>query len=256
MGKVISFGQQKGGVGKTTACAMAAFILSQKYKVLVIDFDSQGSITQLLTQRSIYDFTRHTVLQGIIESNLKKYVQQLTPSLHLIPAEDELVTFSRYLYDELSGINPGMVLDKLMGGIKQDYDFILIDQPPALDELTINALAASDFAVAILLSEQLCLNALDRYLKALKGVQKRYNPTLRLAGILVAISDSRILSDQMVVQRARLDYGSLVFNAEVKRKSRIKEYPIIGIQSTMKADREAQKPYADFVEELIERVKA
>ena len=147
-----------------------------------------------------------------------------------------------------------MVLNNAISCIKNNYDFILIDQPPALDELSINAMAASDYVVAVLLSEQLCLTALDRYLKALQGVQSRYNPELRLAGILVALSDSRVLSDQAVVKQARIDYGNIVFASEIKRKSRIKEYPITGIQSTTKADREAQKPYEAFVKELINRV--
>lgn len=254
MAKVISFGQQKGGVGKTTTCAMTAYLLSQTHKVLVIDFDSQGSITTLLTQRNIYDFAGRTILQAVIEQNIKKYIVQLTENLSIVPAEDELVTMARHIYDERGGANAGMLLDQTLAPIKGSYDYILIDQPPALDELTINALAASDYAVVILLSEQLCLTALERYFSALKGVQNKYNPLLRVAGILVAISDSRTLSDQIVVQKVRRDFGHTVFKSEIRRKSRIKEYPIIGIQSSTKADREAQAPYVAFVKELIERV--
>ena len=255
MATVITFGQQKGGVGKTTTCSMAAYTLSQTHKVLAIDMDSQGSLTQLLSQRSVYEFTGKTILQGIRNMDACKYVVPLTKNLSIIPAEDELATLSRIIYDEQISPTPGLVLDRAIRGIKKDYDYILIDQPPALDELSINAMAASDFVVAVLLSEQLCLTALDRYLKALQEVQKRYNPDLRLAGILVALSDSRILSDQAVVSQARNDYGTVVFNAEIKRKSRIKEYPMIGIQSSTKADRDAQEPYIAFVKELLNRVQ-
>jgi chromosome partitioning protein len=253
--KVITFGNQKGGVGKTTTAGMSAWILSQKYKVLAVDFDSQGNLTQLLTQQNIYDFTGQTVLQAVKERNARKFIHVITENLHILPAEDELVTLSRWLYEARGGANPGHVLDEALATVRDVYDYILIDQPPNLGDHTVNALGASDYVVVVMQAEQFCLNALERYFSVIKSVQLKINPIIRVAGVLPAISDARALSDQMIVERARKDYGNVVFRTEVRRRSRVKEYPIIGIQSGTKADREAHKTYAAFIEELIERVK-
>ncbi|MBD7970388.1 ParA family protein [Paenibacillus gallinarum] len=254
MGITISIGIQKGGVGKTTTSAITSYLLSKEHKVLAVDFDSQGNLTQFLTQKNIYEFTGMTVLEAVKDMDARPYIHQITENLHLLPAEDLLATFSRYLYQSYRG-EPSHLLRETLDGVKDEYDFIIIDLPPNLGEQTINALTASDYAVVILQSEPFCYDALDRYLETLSLIQRKTNPNLILAGILTSMLDSRTTLDAAILERARADYEDVVFDSIIKRRNRIKELSIYGIQDSTKADKEALKSYSSFVKELLQRVK-
>lgn len=253
MGTVISFGIQKGGVGKTTSCAITSYLLSKEAKVLCIDFDSQGNLTQFLTRRDIYDFTKNTILEALQNKDGRPYIINVSQNLDLIPAEDLLSTFSRWIYTQYKG-NPYFVLRETLEPLKDLYDYILIDLPPNLGELTLNGLTASDFAVTVLQSEPFCYSALERYLETLQVIQGRTNPDLTLAGILIALSDRRTSLDHSIIDRVKEEYGDFVFGSIIKRRSRIKEFVLEGIQDKTKADREALEQYVEFVEELKRRV--
>lgn len=255
MGVTISFGIQKGGVGKTTTTAITAYLLAKKARVLVVDFDSQGNTTQFLSQRNIYDFSGHTVLEALKEKNPEPYIYPLSENLYLLPAEDLLATFPRYLYENYRG-NPAQLLRETLDPVKSKYDFVLIDLPPNLGDHTINGLTASDYAVVMLQSEPFCYDALDRYLETLILIQQKTNPNLSLAGILTVMLDPRPMIDNSILEKARSEYEDVVFDTVIKRRSRIKEFTITGIQDNTKPDREALMPYYQFVEELMNRVKA
>lgn len=252
--KIISFGIQKGGTGKTTSCVVTAHLLSKDHKVLVVDFDSQGNATEFITRQDIYNFTGRTSLEACKEKNAVPYIQKITDNLHLIPAEDILSTFSRWLYMEHKG-DTTQVLRKTLATVKNDYDFILIDLPPNLGDQTINGLTASDYAVVILQTEPFCYSALERYLELLQVVKNKTNDKLVLSGILVAMSERRANIDNAIEEKAREEYGDFVFQSIIKRRSRIKEFVLEGIQDSTKADREVLEPYMNFVEELKQRVK-
>ena len=254
LGITISFGIQKGGVGKTTTTAITSYLLSKEQKVLAVDFDSQGNLTQFLTQRNIYDFTGVTVLEAVKDMNAAPYIYKITDNLHILPAEDLLATFSRHLYQFYKG-DPSHLLRKTLKSVKDQYDFIIIDLPPNLGEQTINALTASDYAVVILQSEPFCYDALDRYLETLTAIQKNTNPDLILAGILTCMLDARTSLDAAILDKARADYEDVVFDSVIKRRNRIKEFSIYGIQDHTKTDQEALEPYIYFIKELLERVQ-
>jgi chromosome partitioning protein len=254
MGTVISFGIQKGGVGKTTACAITAYLLSKESTVLCLDMDSQGNLSQFLTRRDIYDFTTKTILEALKAKDAVPYIINVSNNLDLIPAEDLLSTFSRWIYTEYRG-NPNTVLREMIATIKDQYDYILIDLPPNLGEQTINGLTASDFAVTVLQSEPFCYSSLERYLETLQAIQDKTNPDLTLAGILIGMSDRRTSLDQSIIEKVKEEYGGMVFDSIIKRRSRIKEFVLEGIQDNTKADREALEQYVEFVEELKKRVK-
>lgn len=254
MGLTISFGIQKGGVGKTTTTALSAYLLSKDYKVLAVDFDSQGNLTQFLTNRNIYDFTQRTILEAVKAKDPIPYIAQVTEQLDILPAEDLLATFSRYLYAEYRG-DRSRLLRETLEVVKFDYDFILIDLPPNLGDLTINGLTASDYAVVMLQSEPFCYDALDRYLETLLLIQKNTNPDLQLAGILTTMLDARTTIDAAILDKAKSDYENVVFESVIRRRSRIKEFTLTGIQDQTKQDQDAIEPYEHFVKELIERVK-
>lgn len=252
MAITISFGIQKGGVGKTTTTGLTAYLLSRDYRVLAVDFDSQGNLTQFLTQRNIYDFTKRTVLEACKEQNAKPYIVPVTDTLHMLTAEDFLAGFSQWLYRDYKG-EPTSVLRDTLATVQSDYDFIFLDLPPNLGDHTINGLSASDYAVVMLQSEPFCYDALDRYLELLGHVQTR-NQDLRLAGILTTMLDGRASLDNAILERARDEYKDVVFDTIIRRRSRIKEFTVTGIQDHLKADRDALENYTEFTKELVTRV--
>ncbi|WP_173918932.1 ParA family protein [Halobacillus sp. Marseille-Q1614] len=255
MGTTISFGIQKGGVGKTTTTAISSYLLADMgYRVLAVDFDSQGNLTGMLTQKNIYDFTEHTVLQALQEKDPVPYIHRVRDNLDILPAEDFLSILPRYIYREYKG-KPTDLLRETLDVVKEEYDFILIDLPPNLGDHTINGLTASDYAVVMLQSEPFCYDALDRYLEFLAGAQANTNPDLVLAGILTTMLDARATIDSSILDQAKEDFEDLVFESVIRRRSRIKEFSIEGIQNRLKADRDALAPYQSFIKELIHRVK-
>ncbi len=264
MGISISFGLQKGGVGKTTVTAITSWLLaSQGYRVLAVDFDSQGNLTQFLSGHSPYDFVHKTSFEACKQQDPRPYITSLSDCLHLLPAEDFLSGFSRYLFDEYkpslkaadkNALNT--VLRNTLDVVKHEYDYLLIDLPPNLGDQTLNGMAASDWCVVVLQSEPFAFDALDRYLETLEAIQKHVNPSVRLVGILTAIQDARAAIGQFVLQQAREDYEELVFDTVIRRKSRIVEYSHMGIQAKTRPDREALQMYEDFVEELKRRVQS
>lgn len=265
MGATISFGLQKGGVGKTTVTAITCWILERAgHKVLAVDFDSQGNLTQFLTRTSPYEFLHRTIFEACKDRNPVPYIHQVTEKLHLLPAEDFLSGFSRYLFDEYkpraepssdrNALN--LVLHDTLAVVKEAYDYILIDLPPNLGEQTINGMAASDFCVVILQSEPFSFDALERYLETLEAVQRSVTPSMRLAGILTGIQDARTAMGQFILQQARDQYEELVFKTVIRRKARIVEFSFEGIQDRTRTDHESLGQYEAFVEELMQRVKS
>lgn len=253
---IISFGIQKGGAGKTTTTAITAFLLAKLgKKVLAVDFDSQGNLTQFITQRNIYDFTKKTVLEALKVQNAEPYIHNVFENLDILPAEDLLITFSSWLYKKYHGTDPASVLRETLSSVKDQYDFILIDLPPNLGDHTINGLTASDFAVVMLQSEPFCHDALERYLETLQLIKAKTNSSIVLAGILTVMLDARTTLDSVILEKVRDEYEDIVFQSVIKRRSRIKEFTVTGLQLTTKADYEALEPYNQFVKELLERVQ-
>lgn len=254
MGVTISIGNQKGGVGKTTTTAITGYLLSKKHKVLCVDFDSQGNLTQLLTQRNIFDYSKLTIFEACKSRNPIPYVRRLTSRLHLIPADEMLATLPMWLREQ--GVaDTAIVLKDTLEKVKNKYDYILIDLPPNLGDHTVNGLVASDFAIAILQTEPMSYDALDRYIATMLHIKEVKKLDLVLCGILPTMVDVRTLIDKMIIDKVREEYEDLVFNTEIKRKNRIKEFSITGIQENSKHDTIALNNYYNFVEELELRVQ-
>jgi chromosome partitioning protein len=244
---VISFGIQKGGVGKTTTTCVTSFILARNNKVLAIDMDSQGNLTEILTRQSIYDFEGKTVLNAIDEGDATSYIVEVSDNLHVLPADDILATIDRQVND------PVFKFRDMVGKLRDMYDFILIDCPPNLGTQTVASLATCDLAVVILQSEPLCFKALDRYLNLLQLVKREINPELRIGGILPTMLDSRTSLDLSIIDKAREDYEDWVFDVVIRRRSKLKEFTLTGISDRTYQDREALELYEQFVKELMVR---
>jgi chromosome partitioning protein len=173
MAKIITFGIQKGGAAKTTTTGITAYLLNREgYRVLCVDLDSQGNLTELMTLTDVQEFRGQTVLEALQELDPKPYIIALNDKLHLLPAEDLMATFSRWLYTEYRGSTPpAYILKQTLTHVEDNYDFILIDTPPALGDITMNALVASDFVVPLFESSKFCYSAIRRFLDTVGEVQ-------------------------------------------------------------------------------------
>lgn len=255
----ISFGIQKGGVGKTTTVGIVSHLLSKDAKVLAVDFDSQGNLTYLLSRKSVYDFQGKSVLEALVEKEASKYIYQVTENLDLLPAEDTLITLTRHIYNDYKG-HPLRILAETLKPLENIYDYIIFDLPPNLGEHTLNALVASDFTVPILQTEPFCWDALPRYLETIDLLctsetnEKPIHPDLKIAGILATMSDVRSTTDKNIYELAKEDYKDLMFDSVIKRRSRIKDFSLTGISEQYSTDREGLEHYYTFVEELKARV--
>lgn len=252
MAKVITFGIQKGGAAKTTSSGITAYLLSQHYRVLAVDLDSQGNLTELLTQQDIYDFHGRTVLEAMKEQDASNYIHRVTDTLHLLTAEDHLATFPRWLYSEYRG-NKSLILSETLRGVQDVYDFIIIDTPPALGDQTINALAASDAVVAMFETSKFCYSALSRFLETVDHVQEKVNPNVKMAGILCSMIDSRRIDNKALLELAEEEYGDLCFSTIIQRKAATGRISIHGFMDNPEI-KQATEQYKRFLEELMQRV--
>ncbi|SFU95179.1 ParA family protein [Alicyclobacillus macrosporangiidus] len=255
MATVFTFGIQKGGVGKTTTTGITAWLLSQKYRVLAVDFDSQGNLTQLLTgYDDLQIFREKTVLEAIKTRNPREYIYKVSDNLHILPADDFLSQFARWLYTEYRGRQKATVLKETLAVVSDDYDYILIDLPPNLGEQTINGITAADHNIVVLQAEPFCYNALGNYLEILVATQEQVNPAMNVLGILTSVIDPRTGVGQGILARTRDEYKDLVFDTIIHRRARVAEFAITGIEQRTKNDREALQMYESFIEELMTRV--
>ncbi|TLS49291.1 ParA family protein [Paenibacillus antri] len=250
--KIITFGIQKGGSSKTTTSGVTAYLLSQNYKVLAIDLDSQGNLTELLTQQDIYDFHGATIFEALKEKDAKPYVRRISDALHLIPAEDHLARFPSWLYEQYRG-NRSLVLKEALENVQDDYDYIIIDTPPALGDQTINALSASHAVVAMFETSKFCYSALGRFLETCVHVQELVNKELKIGGILRCMIDTRRTDNKALVELVEEEYKDICFETILTRSAATGRLSINGFQDNPEL-KKAVHQYHGFVKELLERV--
>lgn len=255
--KIITFGIQKGGSSKTTTSGVVAYLLSQDHRVLAVDMDSQGNLTELLTGRDVIEFRGKTVLEAMQEQNASGYVYRVTDNLHLIAAEDLLATFSRWLYSDFRAkhINDrSLILANTLATVRDNYDYIIIDTPPALGDQTINALAASDYVVAMFEASKFCYSALGRFLETCWHVRERVSPNMAVAGILRGLIDSRRTDNKVLISEVGENYGELCFESVLTRNAAAGRLAITGFIDNSEIN-QAVSQYKVFLEELMDRVE-
>ena len=256
--KLITFGISKGGCGKSTSAGITSYLLSKEEKVLAIDMDGQGNLTSFLTGE--YDITnvfeKRTVLEGIIEGDVRPYVIKVKENLDLVPANDYLATLPRKMYEN------GLKLDALQKALEpvmDDYSYVIMDTPPSLSEQTIMPLStfskSGSYAVVMFDGSLFCYYAIPKFLEIIEGSKERYNPTLKTAGILFSLIDSRAKENRDMEELIEEDYPGLKFNTSIKRKAATRRLAINGLEKDNKELKSALEYYTDFVEELKVRVK-
>jgi len=227
LARVISIANQKGGVGKTTtAVNLGASLAASEQKTLIIDSDPQGNTTSALGFPK--DPARRTLYQALI---LKEPLERILidaqiDGLDLIPSDKNLVGAAVEL---VSMENREYQLKALIQGIREKYEYILIDCPPSLDLLTLNALAASDSVLVPIQCEYLALEGVSELLDTLMRLRRTINPSLVIEGILLTMYDDRTTLSKQVAADLRSFFGSQVFESVIPRNVRLAEAPSHGM---------------------------
>ena len=252
MGKIISFANQKGGVGKTTSAVnVAASLGVLGYKVLMVDLDPQGNATSGV---------------GIMKKNLKATAYEMLTSdislqeiiiptnydnLSIIPTH---TTLARAEYELGDMENGEYVMSKKMETIRDNYDYIIIDCPPSLGMLTVNAMTASDGVIIPLPCEFYALEGLSQLTMTISRIKKRYNPRLNITGILVTMYNGRLSLSTQVMAELQRHYGDRLFETTIGRNVRVSEAPSFGTPVYYHDKRaKGAKDYLQLAQELTTR---
>jgi len=227
LARVISIANQKGGVGKTTtAVNLAASLAVSEKRTLLIDCDPQGNTTSALGFPK--DPARRTLYQALIlgEPIERVTIDAKVKGLDLIPADKNLVgaTVELVSMDERE-----YKLKASIQGAQGKYDYILIDCPPSLDLLALNALAASDSVLVPIQCEYLALEGVSELLDTLMRLRRTINPALSVEGILLTMYDDRTTLSKQVAADLRSFFGSQVFESVIPRNVRLAEAPSHGM---------------------------
>lgn len=254
MAKTFCIANQKGGVGKTTtAVNLAAGLVAQKQRVLLIDLDPQGNATmgsgvdKTNLENSVYQ-----VLIGMATA-AQTVLYAPTAGYSVMPANRDLAGAEVELVDLE---NREMRLKLALAEIEDQFDFILIDCPPALSLLTLNGLCAADGVVVPMQCEYFALEGLSDLVNTIKQVHANLNPNLKIIGLLRVMFDARVTLQQQVSEQLMTHFGNKVFKTIIPRNVRLAEAPSFGLPGVIfdKSARGAQA-YIEFGGEMLERIK-
>jgi chromosome partitioning protein len=247
LGQVIAFANQKGGVAKTTTTLNLAVAFKEHgFEVLIVDLDPQGNLTMSQgmdpdqVERSMYDVLVHSMpVEEVIH---RAEVDVAVSSIDLAGAELALSSM----------IGRERALQKALLPVRNRYDYILIDTPPSLGLLTINALTASDGVIVPVQCEYLSLRGLVQLETTLSMIRENLNPVVEIKGILPTMYDARTVHSREAVEMLKENFGDLVFETRIKKTIRYAEAPVEG-SSVLKYDSSgpAAKAYRDLAKEVL-----
>ena len=226
MAKIIAIANQKCGVGKTTTTVnLAACLAEQKKKVLVIDMDPQGSATSGFDVNKVEQ--QNTVYELLLSdcSIAECIIPNVMENLSLIPANVNLAAAEI----ELIGVdNKEFILGKELEWVKDNYDYILIDCPPALNTLTLNAFTSAESVLVPIQCEYMALEGLSDLITTINLVKERLNPKLDLEGIVFTMYDARTNLSAQVVEEVTSHFPDKVYQSIIPRNIRLSEAPSFG----------------------------
>ena len=250
--RVIALANQKGGVAKTTTTLNLAVALKEKgNRVLIVDLDPQGNLT---------------MSQGMNPDEISKSMFDVL--VHRIPIQDVIVTaevdiavssidFAGAELALFGMIGRERALEKALAHVKESYDWVLMDTPPSLGLLTINAFVAADGVIVLVQCEYLSLRGLVQLQNTLEMIRENLNPGVEIQGILPTMYDRRTLHSREAVEILQENFGELVFNTKIRKTVRYAEAPVKG-QSVLAYDptSEAAAMYRDLAKEVLNGAKA
>ena len=254
MVKVIAVANQKGGVGKTTtAVNLAACLAKEGRKVLLVDSDPQGNATSGLgfdkrdVRKCVYDNIINDVpMAETLKHTAYENLDVIPATIQLAGAEIELVSL----------MNREGRLKNALERVKHDYDYVIIDCPPSLGLLTINALTAASSVMIPVQCEFFALEGIAKLLNTIKIIKSKLNPALKIEGFLLTMFDNRLRLSNQVYEEVKRHFGDLVFNTVISRNVRLSEAPSHGV-SVLEYDSSSKgaKNYTALAKELIARNK-
>jgi chromosome partitioning protein len=252
VGRVIAFANQKGGVAKTTSTLnLAVAFAEQGKKVLAVDLDPQGNLTMSqglnpdTIERSMYDVLVHKLpIEQIVYQG---EIDLAVASIDLAGAELALSSM----------IGRERALEKALQPVREGYDWVVIDTPPSLGLLTINALVASSGVIVPVQCEYLSLRGLVQLENTLSMIRENLNPVVEIEGILPTMYDSRTLHSREALEILQENFGNLVFKTRIRKTIRYAEAPVKGT-SVLKYDPSgsAAEAYRDLAKEVLNGAKA
>ena len=250
MSKIVSLTNQKGGVGKTTTSVnLAVSFAVSEVKTLLIDLDPQSNATTGLEQianepkGTIYDaIIRGTEAKDIITNTELKFLDMITSTNDLVGAEIELVNVMSREHQ----------LEKVLKSIRKKYDYILIDCPPSLGLLTLNALTCSNSVIIPIQCEYYALEGLGQLLNTVRLVQKNLNRNLEIEGVLLTMYDSRLNLSKQVADEVKGFFKDKIFETIIHRNVRLSEEPSFGKPALLyDANSTGAQNYISLVEEIL-----
>src|ERR671937_2959611 len=250
--RVIAFANQKGGVAKTTTTFNLGVAFTERgFRVLVVDLDPQGNLTMSQgmnpdeIERSMFDVLVHRLpIEEIIE---EREVDVAVSSIDLAGAELALSSM----------IGRERALEKALASVRERYDYVLIDTPPSLGLLTINALVAANGAIVPVQCEYLSLRGLVQLENTLSMIRENLNPEVAIQGILPTMYDSRTLHSREAVEILQENFGDLVYKTRIRKTVRFAEAPVKG-QSVLSYDPtgSAAEAYRELAKEVLNGAQA
>ena len=250
MSRIIAIANQKGGVGKTTTVInLSASLAEAGKKVLTVDMDPQGNtssglgIDKAKLKNTVYQMLiGECELADCLQKSAMKGVTVLPSTVHLAGAEVELIGTARAQY----------ILKEELERVRSDYDFILIDCPPSLSLLTINAMTAADTVLVPIQCEYYALEGLSQLLYTIELVQKSLNPALKLEGVVFTMFDVRTNLSLQVVENVKQHFRQHIFRTVIPRNVRLAEAPSHGLPINLYDSRSAgAESYRKLAQEII-----
>lgn len=252
MGKIVAFSNQKGGVGKTTTCVnMSAYLASKGYKVLLVDFDPQGNATSGLGfAKSDVNASAYNVIidetpleEAVVKTDIEN-LDILPSNIDLAGAEVELVYIKNREHALRNALQKAVPI----------YDYIMIDCPPSLGLLTINALSAANTVIIPIQSEYYALEGLSQLMNSIKLVTRHLNSDLKVEGVVLTMNDKRAIISRQISDEIRKFFGKRVFDTIIPRNIRLAEAPSHGVPIMLHDTRcVGAKAYLSLTEEFLDR---
>jgi len=252
MGKIIAFANQKGGVGKTTTCVnVATYMALMDKKVLILDLDPQGNATTAVgiqkskDLKTIYDLIDgESVYEEVIQATIVDNLSIIPSTVDLAGAEVELIQIPQR----------EKVVKKILDEIRASYDYILIDCPPSLGLITVNALTAADSVIIPIQCEFFALEGLTQLMNTIKLIKFHLNPELDIEGVVMTMKDKRYNLTNQVSSEIVKVFTKKVYLTTIPRNIRLAEAPSHGLPVALyDSDSKGAEAYLSLAEEILKR---